>query len=136
MIIGIGTDITDARRIEKILKERSEQFIKRIFSAEEAEYARKYEGIEKQALAFARRFAAKEAAAKALRTGFGYHDIIMKDITVTKSDLGAPSLMFSGAAKAYLQKITPEKTNISAHLSLSDEPPYAQAFVVLESTAF
>lgn len=136
MIIGIGTDITDARRIEKILKERGEQFIKRVFSVEEAEYAQKYEGIENQAQAFARRFAAKEATAKALRTGFGHHDIVMKDIAVTKNNLGAPSLIFSGAAETYVQKITPEKMKFSAHLSLSDEPPYAQAFVVLETTAF
>ncbi len=136
MIIGIGTDITDVRRIEKILNERGNQFIERVFTAQEAEYATKFKTPESRALAFTRRFAAKEAAAKAMRTGFGHHDILMKEIAVTKDDLGAPSLKFTGAAAAYLKKITPDKMTINAHLSLSDEPPYAQAFVVLQAVEF
>lgn len=133
MIIGIGADIVDIRRIKKMLDRHGEAFIKRTLTEDEAQYTLNFKQANAQAQAFARRFAAKEAAAKALGTGFGHEKIQMREISVQKNEYGAPHLLFSGAAENHLKILTPAGKKIKTHLSLSDDPPYAQAFVIIEA---
>jgi len=121
MIIGIGTDIADIKRIEKTLAEHGDRFVARIFAPEEAG-----EG----AAHYAKRWAAKEAAAKAL--GCGIRDgIHMKDFVVTKDAAGKPSLKLEGGAAARLTAITPPGKTASIQLSLADDAGMALAFVVI-----
>lgn len=122
MILGIGTDLVDIRRVEKLLINQGEQFKKRVFTEYEQE-----QGGDNAAF-YAKRFAAKEACAKALRTGFG-NGFSMHDIGVENDEYGAPYLVLSNGA---LEKMNALRG--AAHLSLSDEPPYALAFVVIEKS--
>ena len=112
MIIGIGTDIVDIRRIEKLIEESGERFIAKIFNEEE-----KGEG----AAHYAKRFAAKEAVAKALGTGIG-SNVSFKDIVITNDENGAPKVQVKG-----------QGLKVKVHISLSDEYPYALAYAVAES---
>ena len=136
MILGIGTDLTDIRRVEKTLARYGEQFENRVFTAREQKKAksRKNAGKKTVASTYAKRFAAKEACAKALGTGFrggiGWHDI-----EIVTAGNGYPSLMLHGAARARLKAITPKGMTAKLHLSISDEPPFAVAMVVIEATA-
>ncbi len=132
MIIGIGTDLVDIGRIQEVLDRHGVRFEQRCFTDVEQAKARKRQGIEKVAATYAKRFAAKEACVKALGTGF-IDDIIMKDIGVVEDENGRPSLVLTGGALAKLNKLMPENTRPALHLSLTDEPPYAQAFVVIEA---
>lgn len=132
MIIGIGTDIVDIRRIEKLLEEYPERFIERTFTLEEqkAADARKQGGL--CAPTYARRFAAKEACAKAL--GAAIRDgILFTDIGVVNDEKGKPSIVLTGEAANVLARLMPDNTVPYIHLSLSDELPYAQAFVIIEA---
>ncbi len=129
MIVGIGTDLVDMRRIERLLKRFGTHFTHKIFTAAERAYA---EAHRHPAQVYANRFAAKEAAAKALGTGIR-HGITWQDIEVTKAPSGEPSLLFHGKARAYFIKRTPEGAQGQAHVSVSDEPPYSTAFVVLSA---
>lgn len=134
MIIGIGTDICDIHRIEKLLDEKGERFIARTFTeAEQATAnARKNGGL--VAAAYAKRFAAKEACAKAL--GSAIRDgILFTDISVTNDLLGKPEITLDGKAQARLETLTPSGMEGRIHLSLTDEHPYAQAFVVIEAVS-
>ncbi len=134
MIIGIGTDITAIPRIAKILEARGEQFVSRCFSAGERA---KVEGSAKGnaallAAGYAKRWAAKEACAKAL--GLGIRDeIFLKDIEVSNDSQGKPSLNLSGGAKDRLTAITPRGMTSHIHVSLSDEAETALAFVVISA---
>ena len=119
MIIGVGVDIIDIRRIEKLLKKDGQRFIDRVFTKAEQKKATSIKNKEKRAAYYAKRFAAKEAYAKAIGTGIG-KGVKFQDITVISEKSGKPTL-----------KVAKEKRKI--HLSLSDEYPYAQAFVVVES---
>lgn len=132
MIIGIGTDLVDIGRIQEVLDRHGVRFEQRCFTDVEQAKAGKRQGIEKIAATYAKRFAAKEACVKALGTGF-IDDIIMKDIGVIEDENGRPSLVLTGGALVRLNKIMPENTRPALHLSLTDEPPYAQAFVVIEA---
>ncbi len=132
MIIGIGTDLVDIGRIQEVLDRHGARFEQRCFTDVEQAKAAKRQGIEKIAATYAKRFAAKEACVKALGTGF-IDDIIMKDIGVVEDENGRPSLVLTGGALARLNKLMPENTCPALHLSLTDEPPYAQAFVVIEA---
>lgn len=132
MIIGVGTDLVDIRRIEAALIRHGGRFEKRCFTDVEQEKAEKRHGADKIAATYAKRFAAKEACVKALGTGF-VDDIIMKDIGVVEDDAGRPCLLLTGGALVQLDKLTPDGMRPSVHLSLTDEPPYAQAFVVIEA---
>ena len=124
MIVGVGTDIVQISRIEKNLAKHGDRFAERVLT--EAELQR-YSSHAKPAQFLAKRFAAKEAAAKAFGTGFR-DGLSLHHISVTNDENGRPSLEFNGAAAELI-----EKHNISrSHLSLSDEPNYAIAFVVLE----
>ncbi|MGH1375189.1 MAG: holo-ACP synthase [Alphaproteobacteria bacterium] len=131
MIIGIGNDLVDIRRIEKTLKTHKERFITRCFSkSEQEQLAQRKE--DQRASFLAKRFAAKEACVKALGSGF-VGDIYLKDISVERDDLGKPSLVLTGGALERLIELSPNNLKPHLHLSLSDEPPYASAFVILEA---
>ena len=125
MILGIGTDITDIRRIEKFLDDR---FIKRCFTEAEQQYCESKRPGGTHINAYARRFAAKEATAKALGCGIGAKAALL-EIEVTNDKNGKPNLTLHGAALKTLQALGKSPTT---HLSLSDEPPMALAFVVIE----
>ena len=132
MIIGIGTDLVDVRRIQETLDRHGLRFEQRCFTEAEQAKAATRKGVEQVAATYAKRFAAKEACAKALGTGF-VGDIEMKDIGVVDNENTRPSLVLTGGALAQLNKVMPENTRPVIHLSLTDEPPYAQAFVVIEA---
>jgi holo-[acyl-carrier protein] synthase len=126
MIYGIGTDIVNIARIEKSLAKFGDIFAKKILSEKEmAVFAIKKDN---QASYLAKRFAAKEAFAKALGTGFR-GEISLKHVEILNDELGKPSLCISGAAQKTLQKLAGDKANL--HLSLSDDYPTAIAFVVI-----
>lgn len=129
MIIGIGVDLVDIRRIERLLQKYGVHFIHRVFTQEEQAYAHKSSHPTR---VYANRFAAKEAAAKALGTGMR-GGIGWKDIEVSRAPSGAPSLRFHGRAHEKLvSRLSPGHTGRS-HVSFSDEPPYSTAFVVISS---
>lgn len=134
MIIGIGTDLVDIRRIEENLQRHGARFEERCFTEIEQQSAENRENINQQANTYAKRFAAKEACVKALGTGFR-DDITMKDIGVVPSDNGRPTLSLTGGALKQLDAITPQGMQSFIHLSLTDEPPYAQAYVIIEARA-
>jgi len=132
MILGTGIDLLDVRRIEKLMDQFGERFETRYFTAQEIKTASLREKAGTKIMAFAKRFAAKEACAKALGTGF-IDGIYMSDIEVTNDALGKPSLELSGGALKRLEDITPDGKKPVIHLSLTDEPPYAQAQVIIEA---
>lgn len=132
MIIGTGIDLIDIRRLEKIIEKHGGRFEKRYFTAAEIETAQARREAGTYILALAKRFAAKEAAAKALGTGF-IDGIYMSDIEVTNDSYGKPSVTFEGGALGRLKEMTPAGMKAVIHLSLSDEPPYAQAQVIIEA---
>lgn len=130
MIIGIGVDVVDARRIEWLRVRFGQRFAEKIFTAEERAYAEKSAHPQQ---AYANRFAAKEAAAKALGTGFR-EGIRFHDIEVLRTILGAPTLALHGKALERFMTLVPEGYQGVSHVSFSDEPPYSTAFVVLSAT--
>lgn len=132
MIIGMGSDLIDIRRIEKTLDRFGDRFINRCFAAEEIAKAERRRAAGTHIATYAKRFAAKEACSKALGTGFN-HGVFMRDIAVLNDPNGKPSLRLTGGALAYLQKITPTGKTAVIHLTLTDEPPLAQAMVVIEA---
>ncbi len=128
MIIGIGNDLCDIRRIEKSLDRFGERFIQRVFTkVEQAKAARR---PYTRAGTFAKRFAAKEAFSKAVGTGFK-RGVFMKDIGVVNLPSGQPTLELTGGARARLDALAPEGHAIDIHLTLTDEYPWAQAIVIL-----
>ena len=129
MIIGIGSDLCDIRRIEKALTRFGDRFLNRVFTQTEQSKARRRPVM---APTLAKRFAAKEACAKALGTGFS-RGVFLHDIGVVNLLSGQPSLELTGGAQAQLQRLTPAGHEIVIHLTMTDEPPLAQAFVVLEA---
>ncbi len=126
MIIGIGTDLVDVRRIRESLERHGDRFANKILSKNETiEFQQCGERIKPHFLA--KRFAAKEATVKALGTGFR-DGIQLRDIEVTHTDKGKPELKLSGAAKREQQHLGV----ISTHISISDEHEHAVAFVIME----
>lgn len=132
MILGTGIDLLDIRRLEKIIAQHGTRFKTRYFTDGEINTAEAREKSGTTLLAFAKRYSAKEACAKALGTGF-IDGIYMKDIEVTNDALGKPALTLHNGALKRLQEITPAGQSVHLHLSLTDEPPYAQAQVIIES---
>jgi holo-[acyl-carrier protein] synthase len=133
MIIGIGTDIVHIARIKALIEKQEERFLQRVFSEDERHAGQKYKDQpEAYNRFFAKRFAAKEATAKALGTGFR-DGVYLKDIAVHNDDLGKPYLAFSGGAFDLIAQLTPPDGAFKAHLSLSDDPPFALAYVILEN---
>ncbi len=125
MITGIGIDMVNIQRIEKILVQSEKKFLKKYFTKAEIKLSKKYKG-KKYAAYFAKRFAAKEAMAKAFGTGFG--KVELKEISVEKAKSGKPMIKLSGKAKTLAGK----KSKI--YLSLSDEYPFAVAMVIISSS--
>ena len=128
MILGIGSDLVDIRRVASSLERFGERFAERLFT--EAERAKAGRAAN-PAPVYARRFAAKEAAAKAL--GVGISGLGWRDIEVVNDAAGAPSLTLHGGALDRLASLTPQGCAARLHLSLTDDPPYALAFVVIEA---
>lgn len=125
MILGIGSDIVDIRRIEKLVARFGERFLNRVFTSSERAYCND------RPASLAKRFAAKEAMAKALGCGIGEH-LQWKEAEVFNLPSGKPSMRLLGSGLALLATLTgPGKPPIAIHLSLSDEYPYAQAFIVI-----
>ena len=134
MILGTGTDITDINRIAATLAENGARFLDRCYTdAERAHVESVSTGDEtRRAAGYAKRWAAKEACAKAL--GCGIRDnVFLKDIAVVNDKDGKPGLVLTGGAKDRLTALTPEGMTSHIHVSLSDEPPMALAFVILSA---
>ncbi len=129
MILGIGSDLTDIRRIEKTLARFGARFSERIFTELERARSERKPG---PAASYAKRFAAKEACAKALGTGMR-KGVFWRDMGVVNARSGQPTLALSGGAAARLAALTPPGHRAAIHLSLTDDHPYAQAFVVIEA---
>lgn len=129
MIIGIGNDIIDIRRIEKTLSRFGERFIHRIYTDVEIT---KSERRLNRAESYAKRYAAKEACSKALGTGFR-RGVFWKDMGVVNLPSGRPTFKLTGGALTQLQKITPKGMEAVIHLTITDEPPQAQAVVLIEA---
>jgi holo-[acyl-carrier protein] synthase len=129
MILGIGSDLVDVGRIEKVIERHGERFLARIFtSAERARAERRAN----PAATYAKRFAAKEACAKALGTGLR-NGVFWRDMGVVNLPSGRPTLKLSGGALARLKAITPQGYEARVDLTITDEGPMAQAFVVISA---
>ncbi|WP_297693507.1 holo-ACP synthase [Phenylobacterium sp.] len=129
MILGIGSDLSDIRRIEQSLARFGERFTHRVFT--ETERARS-ERKPDRAASYAKRFAAKEACAKALGTGIR-RGVFWRDMGVVNMRSGQPTMALTGGAAARLAEILPPGAKPVIHLSLTDDHPYAQAFVIIEA---
>ncbi|OYX45178.1 holo-ACP synthase [Altererythrobacter fulvus] len=130
MIIGMGSDLCNIERIQNSLDRWGERFELRVFT--EIERAKAARRPHTRAGTFAKRFAAKEAFSKAVGTGFK-QGVFMKDIGVVNARSGAPTLELQGGALVRLQELTPEGHAAIVHLTLTDDHPWAQAFVVIEA---
>ena len=128
MIIGIGSDLCNIERIEKSLERFGDRFLERVFTDVEKAKARSRPHTIGGTLA--KRFAAKEAFSKAVGTGFK-RGVFMKDIGVVNAPSGAPTLHLTGGARARLDALAPEGHAIDIHLTMTDDHPWAQAFVIL-----
>jgi holo-[acyl-carrier protein] synthase len=129
MILGLGSDITDARRIAKVIERHGDRFITRIFTDIERAKA---ERRKNRAETYAKRFAAKEACAKALGTGFR-QGVFFSDLGVVNLPSGQPTLAMTGGAAERLKAITPPGMLAQVHLTMTDEYPYAYAQVIIDA---
>ena len=128
MIVGIGSDLCNIERIANSLERWGDRFLPRVFTdVEQAKAARRPHTV---AGTLAKRFAAKEAFSKAVGTGFK-SGVYMKDIGVVNLPSGQPTLQLTGGAKARLDALAPEGHAIDIHLTMTDDHPWAQAFVIL-----
>ena len=129
MIIGIGSDLCDIRRIEETLGKFGDRFVARCFTEVERRRSDRRAG---RAASYAKRFAAKEACAKALGTGIS-HGVFWRDMGVVNLPSGKPTMHLTGGAAERLAAITPAGAQAVIHLTITDETPLAQAFVVIEA---
>ena len=130
MIIGLGSDLCSIERIRQSLERFGERFERRVFT--DAELARAAKRPFTKAGTLAKRFAAKEAFAKAVGTGFRA-GVFMRDIGVVNAPSGQPTLLLTGGARARLDAVTPAGHVARVHLTMTDDHPWAQAFVVIEA---
>jgi len=130
MIIGLGSDLCSIERIQNSLERYGERFEYRVFTEIERAKARRRPFT--IAGTYAKRFAAKEAFSKAVGTGFK-RGVYMKDIGVVNAPSGAPTLALAGGAAKRLAELTPDGHEAFIHLTLTDDHPWAQAFVIIES---
>jgi holo-[acyl-carrier protein] synthase len=131
MILGIGSDLSDIRRIQKSLDRFGDRFKHRVFTEiERTRSDRKGDA----ASSYAKRFAAKEACAKALGTGMR-RGVAWRDMGVVNMRSGQPTMALTGGAQARLEEMIPAGHRAVIHLSLTDDHPYAQAFVIIEALA-
>jgi len=129
MILGIGNDLCDIRRIEKSIERFGDRFLARVFTDEER---RKAMSRAHPARTFAKRFAAKEAASKALGTGFRY-GVHFRDIGVVNTPSGRPTLQLTGGSQEQLERMTPPGHLARIDVTLTDEYPLAQAIVIISA---
>ena len=127
MILGVGNDLIDIRRIEKTLERYGERFIARVFTDVER---KKSEGRRQRAASYAKRFAAKEACAKALGTGLS-RGVYWRDMGVVNLPSGRPTLKLTGGAARVLKEMTPEGYEARIDLTLTDDFPVAAAIVII-----
>jgi len=130
MIIGIGSDLCNIERIQNSLDRFGERFIARVFT--EVERGRAEARPLTRAGTYAKRFAAKEAFSKAVGTGFK-RGVFMRDIGVVNKVSGEPTLALSGGAKERLDDMIPEGHAAKIHLTMTDDHPFAQAFVIISA---
>ena len=130
MSIGLGSDLCNIQRIQNSRDRFGERFEMRVFT--EIERAKAARRPYTKAGTYAKRFAAKEAYSKAVGTGFK-SGVFMRDIGVVNAQTGAPTLMLSGGAKKRLDALTPAGYDALIHLTLTDDHPWAQAFVIIEA---
>jgi holo-[acyl-carrier protein] synthase len=130
MIVGLGSDLCNIERIQIALDRHGGRFEQRVFT--DIEQAKANRRPYTKAATLAKRFAAKEAFSKAVGTGFKA-GVFMKDIGVVNLPSGAPTLALTGGAKARLDALTPQGATLLVHLTLTDDHPWAQAFVILEA---
>jgi holo-[acyl-carrier protein] synthase len=128
VIVGIGSDLCNIERIQNSLDRFGERFIARVFT--DIERAKAEGRPFTRAGTYAKRFAAKEAFSKAVGTGFK-RGVFMKDIGVVNLPSGAPTLQVTGGAKVALDALAPEGHAVDIHLTMTDDHPWAQAFVIL-----
>ena len=131
VILGLGSDLVDIRRIERVIDRYGDQFLDRIFTETER---MKCDRRANRAASYARRFAAKEACAKALGTGFR-RGVFWRDLGVINLPSGQPTMRLTGGARLRLDAITPAGMVARLDLTLSDEPPLAQAVVIITAMA-
>lgn len=131
MIIGMGIDLCVIARIERMLLRHEDAFLQRVFTQEERDYVQTLQGAVRVG-ACAKRWAAKEACAKALGTGFA-HGVQLQDISVGRNALGAPILSLSGGAAAVLKQRVPQGCRADVLVSMSDDPPFAIAQVLMQA---
>jgi holo-[acyl-carrier protein] synthase len=129
MILGLGSDITDARRIAKVIERHGERFLARIFTDIERAKA---EGRKNRSETYAKRFAAKEACAKALGTGIR-RGVWWRDMGVVNMPSGRPTMALTGGARKRLDAMTPKGYTAQIDLSITDEGPMSMAFVVISA---
>lgn len=129
MILGLGNDIIDIRRIERTLDRYGERFVSRVFTSVEQ---RKSDRRLNRAASYAKRFAAKEACAKALGTGMN-HGVFWRDLGVVNLPTGKPTMALTGGAAARLSAITPKGMVAQIDLTITDDHPLAQAIVIISA---
>jgi holo-[acyl-carrier protein] synthase len=131
MIIGLGSDLIDIRRIERTIDRFGDRFLVRVFTADER---RRCDRRANRAAGYARRFAAKEACAKALGTGFR-RGVYWRDLGVVNLPSGQPTMRLAGGALRRLEELTPAGMSVRLDLTLTDEPPMAQAVVIITAVS-
>ena len=132
MILGIGSDLIDIRRIEKSLERHGERFVARIFTEVEKARAENRAG---RVASYAKRFAAKEACSKALGSGIS-EGVFWRDMGVVNLPSGRPTMHLTGGAAEKLARLTPPDHRAVIHLTITDEFPMAQAFVIIEAVPY
>lgn len=133
MIVGIGTDLIDIRRIEKTLERFGDRFIERVFTDVEQAKAQRRKGAGRAyAATFAKRYAAKEAASKALGTGFR-QGVYWRDLGVVNLPSGKPTVEMTGGAAEHLKNMVPEGMDARIELTITDEYPLAEALVIISA---
>lgn len=131
MIVGLGSDIIDIRRIEKTLLKFGDRFVERVFTPIER---KKSDSRKMREASYAKRFAAKEACAKALGTGIA-HGVWWKDMGVVNLPSGRPTMELTNSALTVFNRLIPEQHKGVIHLTITDDFPWAQAFVIIEAVS-
>jgi holo-[acyl-carrier protein] synthase len=133
MILGLGSDMIDIRRIEKTLERFGDRFVDRIFTADERRKAERRAGTARGlASTYAKRFAAKEACSKALGTGFR-RGVFWRDLGVANLPSGKPTMRLSGGAAKQLERLVPPGMKAQIDLTMTDDYPLAEAVVIISA---
>ena len=130
MILGIGNDLIDIRRVEKTLDRFGARFVERVFTDVER---KKSDRRAARAASYAKRFAAKEACAKALGTGVPRRGVYWRDLGVVNLPSGKPTMHLTNGAARRLEEMTPEGMNAQVDITITDDYPFAQAIVIISA---